>query len=115
METVVAFANTNGGTIFLGVSDNCRIVGFKEDEKTKIIDLIAEHCNPSIEVRIDSEVLMQGIPITLVKVREGTNKPYTLKDRGIFVRRGASDRQIKRTELDEIYSTRQEMHSSSTW
>jgi ATP-dependent DNA helicase RecG len=103
LETVVAFANTSGGIIFLGVDDNCRIKGFKEDVKAKIIDLIADHCDPPIGVQIDSGVLIQGTPITLVKVPEGTNKPYTLKDRGIFVRRGSSDRQIKRTELDDIY------------
>lgn len=77
----------------------------------KILDLIAEYCDPSIEVQVDSEVLMEGTPITLVKVQEGANKPYTLKDRGIFVRRGASDRQIKRTELDEIYEAKRERSS----
>jgi ATP-dependent DNA helicase RecG len=107
LETVVAFANTSGGIIFLGVDDNCRIKGFKEDVKAKIVDLIADRCDPSIEVQIDSGVLVQGTPITLVKVPESTNKPYTLKDRGIFVRRGSSDRQIKRSELDDIYAKKQ--------
>jgi ATP-dependent DNA helicase RecG len=107
LETVVAFANTSGGMIFLGVDDNCRIKGFKEDVKSKIVDLIADHCDPPIEVQIDSGVLIQGTPITLVKVPEGTNKPHTLKDRDIFVRRGSSDRQIKRTELDDIYAKKQ--------
>lgn len=111
LETVVAFSNTNGGTIFLGVDDNCRITGFKEDVKTKITDLIAEYCDPPIDVQVDSQVLMQGIPITLVKIMEGTNKPYTLKDRGIFVRRGSSNRQMKRTELDEIYEAKKEPSS----
>jgi len=100
-------ANTNGGTIFLGVDDNCQIKGFKEDVKRKIVDLIAEHCDPTIKIHIDSEVMVQGTPITLVKVPEGTHKPYSLKNRGIFVRRGASDRQIKRTELDDIYTKKQ--------
>jgi len=42
-----------------------------------------------------------------VKVPEGTNKPYILRDRGIFVRRGPNDRRIKRTELDDIYTKKQ--------
>ena len=103
LKTVVAFANTNGGTIFLGVDDDCQITGFKEDAKAKIEDLIADNCDPPIEVQIDADVLVQGKPITLVKVPEGKNKPYTLKDRGILVRRGTSNRQIRRTELDDIY------------
>ena len=113
LETVVSFANTYGGTIFLGVNDNGQVRGFKEDVNARIMDLIAEHCDPTIEVQVDSGVLMQGVPITLVKVEEGVNKPYTLKDRGIFVRRGASDRQIKRTELDEIYAAKQESSVTS--
>lgn len=107
LETVVAFANTGGGTIFLGVDNNCRIKGFNEDVKAKIVDLISDHCDPSIEVHVDS-VLVNNIPIILVKVAEGTNRPYTLKDRGIFVRRGSSDRLIKRTELDDIYAKKQQ-------
>ena len=109
LETVVAFANTDGGIVFLGVDDNCRIRGFKENVDARIVDLIADLCDPSIAVQIDSGVLVQGTPITLVKVLEGTNKPYTLKDRGIFVRRGSTDRQIKRTELDDIYAKKQSL------
>jgi hypothetical protein len=107
LETVVAFANTEGGTILLGVDDNCQVKGFKE-AKDKIVNLISEYCDPPIEVQIDSDILVGGIPITIVRVEEGVNKPYILKDRGIFARRGASDRQIKRTELDDIYSRRQQ-------
>lgn len=109
LETIVAFANTDGGIVFLGVDDNCRIRGFKENVDARIVDLIADLCDPSIAVQIDSGVLVQGTPITLVKVPEGTNKPYTLKDRGIFVRRGSTDRQIKRTELDDIYDKKKSL------
>lgn len=107
IETVVSFANTKGGTIFLGVDDNCRIKGFKDDVKDRILNLIVSNCDPSLDVQIDSSVQVQGIPITLVKVPEGTNKHYVLRDRGIFLRRGSSDRQVKRIELDDIYTMRQ--------
>lgn len=106
LESVVAFANTNGGTILLGVDNNCRVTGFKEDESAKIIDLISDNCDPPIKVQIAPDLLILGKPITRVDVPEGDNKPYALKEKGIFVRRGASNRQIKRTELDEIYRLR---------
>jgi len=104
VETVVAFANTSGGTVFLGVDDHCKIIGFSED-KAKIEDLIADSCDPSIDFQIEP-VIIKGLPITLVKVREGTNKPYMLRGNGIFLRRGSSDRQANRGELDEIYAKR---------
>ena len=102
LETVVSFANTSGGTIFLGVDDNCRVVGFRENVDAKIVDLISDHCDPPMVVQVNSNIDLSGKPITLVKVPEGTNKPYILKDRGIFVRRGSSDRQIRRSELDNL-------------
>ncbi|HKZ93683.1 MAG TPA: ATP-binding protein [Candidatus Bathyarchaeia archaeon] len=111
LETVAAFANTYGGSIFLGVDDNCRICGFKEDAEDKIVDMIADSCDPSIDVQIHQEVLHE-IPVTIVEIPEGTNKPYVLNNRGIFIRRGASDRQIKRTELDDVYAKKQQRPSS---
>jgi len=62
-------------------------------------------------VQIHQEVLHE-IPVTIVEIPEGTNKPYVLNNRGIFIRRGASDRQIKRTELDDVYAKKQQRPSS---
>jgi len=106
LETVVAFANTKGGTIFLGVSDNCRVTGFGENVKAKIEDLIDGNCEPSIKVQVNQTTIQGDHPITIVEVPEGENKPYILTNVGIFVRRGSSDRQIKRTELDDIILNR---------
>jgi hypothetical protein len=52
IETVIAFANTHGGRIFLGVDDNCRVVGFRKDDKSRIENMVADSCDPIIEVKI---------------------------------------------------------------
>lgn len=101
----MAFTNTNGGTIFLGITDNGQIKECKVDND-RIVNLITAYCDPPIEIQVDS-VSLEKKTITLVKVPEGRNKPYILKDRGIFVRRGATDRQIQRIELDDIYNQKQ--------
>jgi hypothetical protein len=106
LETVVAFANTRGGTIFVGVSDSCKIIGFEENVKAKIEDMIDGGCEPSIKVQVKQMIVQGDLPITIVEVSEGENKPYLLTNSGIFVRRGSSDRQIKRTELDDIIAKR---------
>jgi len=111
MKTVVAFANTNGGTIFLGVGTDARLIGFDEDVKDKITDLIANYCDPPIELQIDSKVPVKDKKITLVRVPEGTNKPYLLRNRGIIVRKGSTDRQITRIELDDIYESKKQQRS----
>ncbi|MGA2768565.1 MAG: ATP-binding protein [Candidatus Bathyarchaeia archaeon] len=107
LKSIVAFANTSGGTVFIGIDDNCRITGFKENVDAKIVDMIAARCDPSIKVQIRQQELNK-LPITIIDVVEGTNKPYVLSNSGLFVRRGASDRQIKRAELDEIYRKKEQ-------
>jgi len=112
LASVVSFANTRGGTIFLGVDDNCQIKGFGEEVKAKIDDLIHGNCDPPIEVHVHRQIIQSGIPITIVEIPEGANKPYILNNRGIFVRRGSSDRQIKRIELDDLIDKKNQPNSS---
>ena len=101
LESIVAFANTKGGTIFIGVDNHCVIKDFREDVKAKIEDLVQGNCDPDIHVS-PRPVNIGEHQILLVEVQEGTNKPYTLVGRGIFIRRGSTDRQIKRMELDDL-------------
>jgi len=103
LETIVAFANTRGGTILIGVDDKCRVTGWKEDIG-KLTSQVAELCDPPIVFEVKTDIMLEGKPVTAISVPEGKNKPYLLKDRGIFVRRGASDRQVTRSELDELYN-----------
>lgn len=107
LETIVAFANSQGGTILLGVDNNCRIVGFKEDVEETILNWIAEFCDPPIDVRIKQGSQIQEKEIVLIEVDEGNNKPFNLKDSGIYLRKGPSDRLIKRSELDALYEGKQ--------
>ena len=103
IESVVAFANGEGGAILLGVDDKSKIVGFSTDKiEEQIINIIRSWCDPFIEPEIKS-VTIDDKPITIVGISKGTNKPYTLGDRGVYVRRGSTDRIASRIELDEFY------------
>ena len=103
IESVVAFANGEGGAILLGVDDKSNIVGFSTDKiEEQIINIIRSGCVPFIEPEIKS-VTIDDKPITIVGISKGTNKPYTLGDRGVYVRRGSTDRIASRIELDEFY------------
>jgi hypothetical protein len=113
IETVVSFANTNGGTIFIGVDDNAVIKGFSGDAKAQILDLVQGNCEPTINVQIRSTQIGEH-QILIVDVPGGENKPYFYSNRGIFVRRGSSDRQINRMELDELYAKKSQSYPGAT-
>jgi len=105
LESVVAFANTKGGAIFLGVSDDARLLGFQPKSRDQIANLIASNVEPALKYRVVTTDIGDA-PITVVEVPEGENKPYSHKQLGVYVRSGSTDRRAIRTDLDEIYERR---------
>lgn len=106
VESVVAFANTEGGVILLGVRDDAYVCGLSEkDNKERVESIIRSHCVPYPKYEC-SERQLYDKKILLVRVEEGNDKPYTVRQRGAFVRAGSSDRIAERYELDEIYRQR---------
>ena len=48
-KTLVAFANTDGGTLLIGVKDNGNIAGIRSDEEYYMVEAAATmYCKPSI-------------------------------------------------------------------
>ena len=98
-ETAVAMTNKGGGTIILGVDDNGIILGV-EDPKIvdSITDALRNSCEPSIEPEFSSQQI-QGKTVVVIQFADGTDKPYILKGKGIYVRVGATDRMANRDEI----------------
>ena len=93
-EDIVAFANAEGGRIFLGVSDDGKIKGINITNKLKSgIQNIARNCDPSIKV--DMEKFEN---ILIINVDEGENKPYKCRE-GFFMRIGANSQKMSRDEI----------------
>lgn len=94
-KEVVAFANTNGGMIRIGVDDNGNVVGLSDidDSYTRITNIIRDSILPDITMFVQYK-LNDNNTIDVI-VYEGTSKPYFLKSNGmkpsgVFVRQGAS-------------------------
>jgi ATP-dependent DNA helicase RecG len=70
---IVAFANSKGGLLLLGVDDRGKVVGEKLTNKMKAeINNIARNCDPSIHIK----KISQAGKIVVVEVAEGDEKPY---------------------------------------
>jgi len=102
LDTVVAFANTQGGRILVGVSDDAQIIGYPPDITEQIRGLIRVHIDPQPKVHVDRVEIGEKW-INIIEVFEGDNKPYSHRERGICIRSNATNRRATRTDLDTIY------------
>lgn len=101
LETVVAFSNSEGGLILLGINNNRMPIGFKGD-KDAILQLIRDSCEPAIEPAF-KEYVLENYPILVVEIPIGQDKPYMLKHKGIvYIRVGPNDVPASRLDLDQL-------------
>lgn len=103
---MVALANSDGGSIYLGVRDDNTIKGISITNKllSQIQD-IARNCDPPIDishVQHEREVLE-------VIVSSGDNKPYRSKD-GFFMRVGANAQKMTRDEIGHLILSQGNFH-----
>ena len=79
-RTLVAFSNTGGGRLLIGVRDNRSIAGIQSDEEIYMVDTAAQlFCRPEITYNIKQHT--SGIKTFLeVEVARGNKRPYQTKD-----------------------------------
>ncbi len=86
---ICAFANTNGGSVFVGVSDDPKtpVLGLtKPNEAVEIIRTeVEKKITPPLEVEIDQHV-SQGKKVLQITVPVGEDPPYVIDENKIFVR-----------------------------
>lgn len=79
-RSLVAFANSDGGRLLIGVRDNGSIAGIRSDEEIYMVDTAAHlFCRPAIEYTIKQHTT-EGKAILEVVVSKGTRRPYQAKN-----------------------------------
>lgn len=94
IETISAFSNKNGGTIFIGVGDKCEIIGTDIGKNTieVLANQIKQNIDPVVYPSIHIEN-MDGKQVIVVDVGEYEQKPVFAFSRA-FVRVGKSNQKL---------------------
>jgi ATP-dependent DNA helicase RecG len=97
-KELVAFVNSSGGRIFLGITDDKKIKGVKITNRLKSqVQDIADNCQPSVKILF--EVFKD---ILVIIVREGEDKPYKCS-LGFYTRVGPNSQKLNRDEIIEFF------------
>jgi len=97
-KTIIAFANTDGGELLIGVDNDGTVLGVDEpdDVMLKVLNSARDTIKPDVTtfMRVEPRTI-QGKSIISVSVQKGTACPYYLgakgiRPEGVFVRQGAS-------------------------
>lgn len=120
-KEVIAFANTDGGIVYVGIDNDGNAIGLAEvdQEYTRITNGIRDAIMPDVTMFV--RFTIQDNKVVRIAVSEGTNKPYYLKGKGlkpsgVYVRQGtssvpASPEQIRRMIKESDGDMFEEMRS----
>lgn len=97
-KTIVAFANTDGGTLFVGIDDDGTVAGVSNPDETllRITNSIRDSIKPDVTLFTAYSIeIIKNKKVVKVEVQKGTSSPYYLTGKGIrpegvYVRHGAS-------------------------
>jgi predicted HTH transcriptional regulator len=79
-RSLVAFANTDGGRLLVGVKDNGRIAGVRSDEEYYMVESAARiYSNPPVEFTTKQH-LVDGKTVLEVAIEPSEQKPHFARD-----------------------------------
>ncbi len=78
VKTLIAFSNTNGGKIAIGVDDDGNVIGLEDpdDVAKRCVNAIADKVRPDIALTTEVSIeQIDGKSIVAIDVHEGDKKP----------------------------------------
>ena len=106
-KEVIAFANTDGGVLYIGIDNNGNAVGLDsvDDEYTRITNGIRDAILPDVTMFV--KYTIQENKVVRITISEGINKPYYLRSKGlkpggVYVRQGTSSVQASSEQIRQM-------------
>jgi ATP-dependent DNA helicase RecG len=113
---MVAFANSDGGKIFIGVADDGSMPGLLPKDVARINQLISnaasQHVRSPLTVQTENVQLLTGRIVVVLTVPKGIDKPYFDKNGVIWLKCGADKRRINsKEELRRLFQFSDQFHA----
>ena len=117
---VLAFANTHGGNIYIGIEDDGKVCGVvnPDDTMLRLTNMVRDAIHPDLTIFTECRIEeIEGKDVIVLSIQRGTDRPYYLHSKGIrpsgvYVREGASSVQASETAImrmiKETYDDRYE-------
>jgi ATP-dependent DNA helicase RecG len=109
-KEVIAFANTDGGTIFVGIDKDTQVIGIEDpdNDMLKIANSLKDSIAPDIMPFVSiNAVNINDLPVIKIDVSTGTNRPYYirakgLKPSGVYIRKRSSSQPLSEDGIREM-------------
>lgn len=109
-EEIVAFSNSEGGMILIGVDDEGNIKGVKDDKiEETVMNICRNNCIPHI-IPLYESIEVEGKRIAVITVPKGLNKPYYTADHKYYIRVGTTKRIASKEELLRLFEASGSLH-----
>jgi ATP-dependent DNA helicase RecG len=104
---ICALANSGGGTMVFGVTDQLRIEGISNPEllEQDLLSICRDKLIPPIWPRIDKVAFDSGLRVVVIEIGE-RRAPHRTADGHYYVRVGAAKREATYDEIAELYRGR---------
>lgn len=97
-KEIIAFANCEGGKLYIGVNNNGEAIGIHNPDHTmlQITNMVRDNIKPDITMFLHYDVMeADGKQIIVIDIQRGSNRPYYLSKKGlrpegVYVRQGTS-------------------------
>jgi ATP-dependent DNA helicase RecG len=110
MKALVAFANTAGGRLIIGVSDDRQILGVEDplSQEERLCSMIADSIVPRLVPNIEM-ITIEDKTLLIAEVFLSSSRPHFLRsegaEKGVYVRLGSTNRQADQELIAELRRT----------
>lgn len=113
-KEMVAFANTQGGTLLLGVSDNGEILGISDNKNHEeyLANIARNNVIPALDIGIE-KITLENKTIIAVIIPKGKDKPYQTLNNQFLIRIGSTNRVATQAELMRLFQQSGVFHYDS--